>query len=164
MVHRGQSLIKGDKCCDPKCFRDERRVVEESTLLTTVVQLQPVKMILLFSARSIGRTHTTEEHCSCVKIRSEFKVAASSVGKGQLTSLVQNEHRGYWQKDRSKTTLVSKADGLHECESRNTSDLLIRIALMPKQEDNGENRSWCPSVILNAYQCMESHFCYNVCM
>ena len=51
MVHRGQSLIKGDKCCDPKCFRDERRVVEESTLLTTVVQLQPVKMILLFSAR-----------------------------------------------------------------------------------------------------------------
>ena len=35
------------------------------------------------------------EHCTCVKIRSEFKVAVSSVGKGQLTSLVQNEHRGY---------------------------------------------------------------------
>ena len=31
--------------------------------------------------------------------------------------------------------------GLHKCESINTSNLLIRIALMPKQEDNGENRS-----------------------
>ena len=71
--------------------------------------------------------------------------------------------------------MVSKADGLHECESRNTSDLLIRIALMPKHEDTGENCSWFlnknltvrvrrsqytlllfPSVILNS--------CYNVAM
>ena len=165
MVHRCQSLIKGDKCGDPKCLGQyERRVVEESTLLTTAVQPQPVKMILLFSARSIGRIHTTEEHCSCVKIRSEFKVAASSVGKGQLTSLVQNEHRGYWQKDRSKTTLVSKADGLHECESSNTSDLLICIVLMTKQADTGENRSWFPSVVPNTLQCMVAHFCKNASM
>ena len=60
MAHRRQSLIKGDKCGDPKCFHDEKRLVEESTLLTTAIQPQPVK-ILLFSARSIGSTHTTEE-------------------------------------------------------------------------------------------------------
>ena len=60
IVHRCQSLIKGDKCGDPKRFRDERKVVEQSTLLTTAVQPQPVKMILLFSARSIGRPDTTE--------------------------------------------------------------------------------------------------------
>ena len=36
MVHRCQSLIKGDKCGDPKCFRDERRVAEESILLTII--------------------------------------------------------------------------------------------------------------------------------
>ena len=51
MVHHCQSLIKVDKCGDPKCFRDERTMVEESTLLTTAVQPQPVRMILLFSAR-----------------------------------------------------------------------------------------------------------------
>ena len=61
--------------------------MEESTLLTTAVQPQPVK-ILLFNVRLIGCTHTTEEHCTCVKIRSEFKVAVSSVDKGQLTSIV----------------------------------------------------------------------------
>ena len=60
MAHRRQSLIKGDNFGDPKCFRDEGRMEEESTLLTTAVQPQPVK-ILLFSARSIGSTHTTEE-------------------------------------------------------------------------------------------------------
>ena len=30
MVHHCQPLIKGDKCGDPKCFHDERRVVEET--------------------------------------------------------------------------------------------------------------------------------------
>ena len=90
MVHRCQSLIKGDKCGNPKCFRDERRVVEESTLLTTAVQPQPVRMILLFSARSIGRTHT-EEHCTCVKIRSEFK--GSCVIGGQRSTDLPCEKR-----------------------------------------------------------------------
>jgi len=84
MVHRCQSLIKGDKCGDPKCFHDERRVAEESILLTMAVQPQPVKMIPLFRARSIGCTHTTEEHCTCVKIRSEFK--DSCVIHGQMSA------------------------------------------------------------------------------
>ena len=140
MVHRLQSLIKGDKCGDPKCFRDERRVVEESTLLTTVVQLQPVKMILLFSARSIGRTHTTEEYCTSVKIWSEFKGSCFICGQ-RSTDLPCARLLTERQILREKTTtLVSKTDGLHECESRNTSDLLIRIALMPKQEDTGEKK------------------------
>ena len=38
-----KSLIKGDNFGDPKCFREERRVVEESTLLTTALQPQPVQ-------------------------------------------------------------------------------------------------------------------------
>ena len=37
IAYRLQSLIKGGKCGDPKCFRDERRGVEERTLLTTAV-------------------------------------------------------------------------------------------------------------------------------
>ena len=44
MSHRRQSRIKGDKCVDPICFWDERRVVDENKLLTTVVQPQPVKI------------------------------------------------------------------------------------------------------------------------
>ena len=35
---------------------------------------------------------------------------------------------------------------------------------MPKQEDTGENRSGSPGVIPNAYQCMVTHFGYNVSM
>ena len=91
MAYHRQSLIKGDKCGDPKCFHDEKRLVEESTLLTTAIQPQPVK-ILLFSARSIGSTHTTEEHSACVKIRSEFR--GSCVICGHM-STVQKEHRDY---------------------------------------------------------------------
>ena len=34
-----------------------------------------------------------------------------------------------------KTLLVSKADCLHDCEPRNISYILMRIALMPKHED-----------------------------
>ena len=33
---------------------------------------------------------------------------------------------------------------------------------MPKQEDTTENGSCFPSVILNAYQCMVTHFGYNI--
>ena len=63
----------------------------ESTLLTTAIQPQPVK-ILLFSAGSIGSTHMTEEHSACVKIRSEFR--GSCVICGHMP-IVQKEHRGY---------------------------------------------------------------------
>ena len=63
----------------------------ESTLFTTAIQPQPVK-ILLFSARSIGSTHMTEEHSACVRIRSEFR--GSCVICGHM-STVQKEHRGY---------------------------------------------------------------------
>ena len=69
----------GDNFGDPKCFGDEERVVEESTLLTTAVQPQPVK-ILLFSARSTGSIHTTEEHCTCVKIWSKFRCSCVICG------------------------------------------------------------------------------------
>ena len=86
-----KSLIKGDNFGDPKCFREERRVVEESTLLTTAVQPPPVRMILLFSARSIGRTQTTEEHSACVKIRSECR--GSCVICGQRSTDLPCEKR-----------------------------------------------------------------------
>ena len=74
------SLIMGDNFGDPKCFGDEERVVEESTLLTTAVQPQPVK-ILLFSARSTGSIHTTEERYTCVKIWSKFRCSCVICGQ-----------------------------------------------------------------------------------
>ena len=49
MAHRRQSLIKGDKCGDPKCFHDEKRLVGEyiiyngdsaSTCQNSVVQCE----------------------------------------------------------------------------------------------------------------------------
>ena len=43
--------------------------------------------------------------------------------------------------NRRKEILVSKAYYLHECEPRDASNLLILVALMPKQDNTGENRS-----------------------
>ena len=48
-----------------------RKVVDESKLFTAVL-LQPVN-ILLFSLKSIGSTHTTEEPSACVETMSEFR-------------------------------------------------------------------------------------------
>ena len=133
MVHRCQSLIKGDKWwCGPKCFRDERRVVEESTLLTTAVQPQPVRTILCCSPvldrLAAGTAHTTEEYCTCVKIRSEFKgrcvICGTKVNWPPLCkkNIVVTDRKTLKLK---KKTQVSNADGLHECESRNTSQWFI---------------------------------------
>ena len=63
---------------------DPLKMVSKGSLLTTAVQLPPVKTILLFSAARSITTHTTEEHCTCVKIRSEFK--GSCVICGQRSS------------------------------------------------------------------------------
>jgi len=94
MVHYCQTLIKVDKCGDSKCFRDERTMVEESTLLTTAVRPQPVRMILLFSAR-LAVPIRRKNIALVWKSGANSRVAVSSVGNGQLTSLVQKEHRGY---------------------------------------------------------------------
>ena len=57
-------------------------MVDESKLFTAVL-LQPVN-ILLFSVKSIGSTHTTEEPSACVKIMSEFRGSCVIFGQSHL--------------------------------------------------------------------------------
>ena len=95
--------------------------MDESKLLTTVAQYQPVK-IPLFSAKSIGSTHTTDEHSACVKIRREFRGSCVICGQ-RLTYLPCAKKKERKKKNiditetktiKKKTILVNKAECLHK--------------------------------------------------
>ena len=78
-----------------KMFHDEERVVEESPLLTMAVSLSLSKFCCSVQDR-LAAPIRQKSIVLVWKSGVNSGVAVSSVGKGQLTSLVQKEYWGYW--------------------------------------------------------------------